>query len=380
MRQTVLVVAAVTVLLLPVTVPAQSPREQLIQLTDQLQKSPRDAALRERLIKLATEIKPAPGVTPEAEKFEGRAQYAFRSAKSEAELLDAAREYLKAVEAAPWVAGYYHDICVILEKANRPAEAARACKLYLVAAPPAADASNVRKLVAGLEYALERERGAVVNRSSCTNMTDIYDGGAKVARIGSQKISIKLYSSLYGGVWRNQLAIYDITVFPGNIFGQRFELDPLDRHFRLEDRVPGTPSFRLTIGRDGRITFGGSGSPQAEIVTSITELHQLRNEQLKKCVLASRASDNAFLLELAQGGSLRPNDGARINGGLYFAADCRGSLTGDKPGWFPVLLVPHPETPGVTAQQSDPGAQGITFASGDACRRNRNDGLGWLSP
>lgn len=361
------------------TVLAQSPREQLLQLTEQLKKLPQDAALREKILKLAAEIKPAPAIPPEAERFEGRAQYAFRNAKSEGELLEAAREYLKAVEAAPWVAGYYHDLCVILEKAARPAEAARTCKLYLAAAPQAGDASDVRKRIAGLEYALERERGSVVSRSDCNELPDIYEGGAKIARIGNQKISLKLYSVLYGGVWRNQLAIYDITVFPGNIVGQRFELDPMDRHFRIEDRVAGTPSYRLTIARDGRITFGGSGSPQAEVVTSITELHQMRNEQLKRCVLGRR-SDGQFLLELSQGGSLQPHDGARMNGGLYFAADCRGNLTGDKPGWFPALMIPHHRTPGVTAQQSDAGAQGIGYAGADPCQRSRNDGLGWLSP
>lgn len=355
-----------------------SPRDELRQLTEQLQKSPRDAALRERLFRLAAELKPAPATPPEAEKFEGRAQYAFRNAKSEAELLDAAREYLKAVEIAPWVVGYYHDLCVILEKASRPAEAARACKLYLVAAPQAVDASNVRKLVAGLEYALERERGAVVNRRSCNGLSDAYEGGAKVARIGNQKISLKLHSVLYGGVWRNLLAIYDFTI-PSNLFGQHFGLDPLDRHFRLDDRVAGTPSYRLTVGRDGRVTFGGSSSPQAEIATSIAELHQLRNEQLKRCTLGHRSADGAFLVELGQGGPLQSGDGSLVNGSLYFAADCRGTLTGDKPGWFPLLLVPHPQTPGVTAQQSNPNAQGIGRASGDACQRNRSDGLGWLS-
>jgi hypothetical protein len=186
---------------------------------------------------------------------------------------------------------------------------------------------------------------------------------------------LKLYSVLYGGVWRNQIGIYDITVLPNNIFGQRFELDPTDHTFRLEDRVEGTPWFRLTVAKDGRITFGGSGSPQAEIMTSTAELLQLRNDQLKQCQLATK--DGNYFVVLLQGGALRPNDGARMNGGLLFAADCRGGLQGDKPGWFPAMLAPHPETPGVTS--ADPSLANFSLASASACQQTRKDGLSWLS-
>lgn len=92
-------------------------------------------------------------------------------------MLDAAREYLKAVDAAPWVAGYYLDLCTILEKANRPAEAIRACKFYLIAAPAAPDAGVARKRIAGLEYGIERLQGSVSRRQSCHNMSDIYGSG-----------------------------------------------------------------------------------------------------------------------------------------------------------------------------------------------------------
>ncbi len=350
-----------------------NPRAMFVQLTEKIKKEPNDNSARQLIIKLAQELKPAPAIPEEAEKFDGRAQYAFRAAKSEAEFLDAAREYLKAVEAAPWVADYYFNLCKILEKSNRPAEAARACKLYLAAAPQAADAGNVRKLVAGLEYALERERGSVTNRGDCINLPAGYEGGAKVARIGNQKLSLKLYSVLSGGVWRNELGIYDISTLPNNIIGQHFQLDPVDTTFQLEDRIAGTPYFRLTIARDGRITFGGHGSPQAEIMTSTTELHQLRNEQLKQCQLAVK--DGNFFIALLQGGPLETN--ARVNGGILFASDCRGGLQGDKPGWFPAVLAPHPETPGITS--ADARMQDFSVAPANACQQTRKDNLGWLS-
>ena len=139
-----LIIFGLTLLALTASTYAQSPREQLNQMVQQLQKTPNDNALREKIINLAAGIKPALAVPPEAERFEGRAHYAFKSAKSEADILDAAREYLKAVDAAPWVADYYFNLCAILEKANRPAEAIRACKFFLIAAPAAPDAGGGR--------------------------------------------------------------------------------------------------------------------------------------------------------------------------------------------------------------------------------------------
>jgi len=348
---------------------AQSPREQLQQLGLQLRANPSDHALRERIVRLGLEVKPKPAIPPEAERFDGRAQYAFKNAKSEADMLEAAREYLKAVDAAPWVADYYFNLCAILEKANRPAEAMRACRFYLAAAPDAQDASDIRKRVAGLEFALERQRGSVTRRQDCVSGSSLYVAGAKVAHINGRTISAKLISSLYGGVWRNQLMLTDITTFPQIGAIQRWNLEPIDKTLQHDDRVPGKLWFRLTIARDGGITFGGSGSPQAEIVTSSAELHQMRNAQMNGCSLAQKGAK--FFVELGQGGPARTNDGALVAGPMYFESDCTGKLLGEKAGWYPVTLVPHPQTG---------HAQGFSSASADACRQASNDQLGWLAP
>jgi len=135
---------------------AESPHEQLKQMVAQLQKSPNDNALRVKIIKSAQELKPAPAVPEEAERFEGRAQFAFKNAKSPADYLDAAKEYEKAVAAAPWVPGYYYDLCTIYEKAEKYAEAKKSCEFFLASSPSAQDASDVRKRIAGLEFAIEK--------------------------------------------------------------------------------------------------------------------------------------------------------------------------------------------------------------------------------
>lgn len=364
-----LLVFIFTFLALAVSASAQSPREELKQMVEQLQKTPADNALREKTINLAVGIKPAPAIPAEAERLEGRAQYAFKNAKSEADMLDAAREYLKAVEAAPWIPDYYFNLCTILEKANRPAEAIRACQFYLIAAPSAADSADVRKRVAGLEYMVERMNANMSSRGQCNEYPDLYENGAKVANFGASKISVKLISAMYGGVPRNQLLIWDMTNRRTDV-SQRWNLDSIDETFRLDDRADGTPWYRLTISRDGRVTFGSAGAAQPEIVTSISELQQLRVDQMKRCVVAKK--DGKYYVHLGQGGPPKSSiDGALVAVELMFSSDCSGALSGDKPGWLPEAFVPHGE---------DAGTHGFTLVSASDCAQLMGGSLGWLAP
>lgn len=135
---------------------SQSPREELKQLTAQLQSNPSDTALREKIIKLAQALKPAPAIPQESERFDGRGEYAFKSAKTVADYLLAAQEFEKASNAAPWIASHYYNLGTAYEKAQRPNEAKRNFELYLLAAPDAQDAREVRRRISGLEFAIEK--------------------------------------------------------------------------------------------------------------------------------------------------------------------------------------------------------------------------------
>lgn len=135
---------------------AATPQETLNRYIASLQKSPNDDALRKKIIKHVQEMKPRSAIPAEAEKYEGRAEYAIKNAKNEADFLDAANEYGKALLIAPWVSSYYFNQAIAFEKANKPKEAKQSFELYLVAAPHASDARDIRKRIAGLEYALEK--------------------------------------------------------------------------------------------------------------------------------------------------------------------------------------------------------------------------------
>lgn len=144
-------------------------QDQLTQLSSQLQKTPADNALRERIIKLAASMKPAPAVPDEAIKYEGRAQFAFKNAKSEGDYVSAAQEYEKAVAAAPWVAGYYSDLCTIYEKANKYADAKRNCGFYLVSLTEATEITDLKRRIAGLDYGIEQAAKAKADADAAAN-------------------------------------------------------------------------------------------------------------------------------------------------------------------------------------------------------------------
>ena len=124
---------------------AQSPREQLSQMIEQLQKTPSDNALREKIIKLAQGVKPAPAVPDEVGRRMARGEAAFESAKDVSGYDNATREFQMAANAAPWYSNAYFNLGVAQEKAGNAKEAMESFRLYLLAAPDGKDAAEVKK-------------------------------------------------------------------------------------------------------------------------------------------------------------------------------------------------------------------------------------------
>jgi tetratricopeptide (TPR) repeat protein len=139
-------------------------------------------ANREAVVKAARPLRPKPALPEGVERHEGRAEYAFKDAKSEADFALAAQEYQKACDAAPWHAPYYYNLAVAQEKAGLLAQAKSAFELYLLADPSAADAKEVRKRVAGLEYAIERASSPEARQAA---LLEKAEGARFVARMPS---------------------------------------------------------------------------------------------------------------------------------------------------------------------------------------------------
>jgi len=153
------IVSAIVVLLLGLSVSisqAQSLQQTLNQYVADLQKSPNDYALREKIIKHVQAMKPAPAIPRDAERFMNRGAAAAKSAKDANDFKDAVVEFEKATLAAPWMANAYYNLGVAQDKAGMYSSAIRSLKLYLVAAPNAPDTKNVEKLIDEIEYRQEK--------------------------------------------------------------------------------------------------------------------------------------------------------------------------------------------------------------------------------
>jgi tetratricopeptide (TPR) repeat protein len=139
---------------------AESPRTQLKQMVEQLQQTPNDNVLREKVIGLALELKPKPVIPDAAIMAEGAGEYAFKNAKSKSDYSDAAKQYEKALAMAPWLADDYFNCGVAHERAGEIQEAIRSFNIYLLAAPHAHDALEIKKRIGGLQYELQKAENA----------------------------------------------------------------------------------------------------------------------------------------------------------------------------------------------------------------------------
>lgn len=142
------------ILLCPLVVHAQSPREQLNQLVTQLVANPSDTALRERLIKFAQQIKPAPAVPEEARAHFVEGTAIAKSARSPAQQTLAVQSFQEALKIAPWWGDAYYNLAVAQELAGQFDTAQTSFKLYILTNPGAKDAREAQDRI----YALNAKK------------------------------------------------------------------------------------------------------------------------------------------------------------------------------------------------------------------------------
>lgn len=171
-----LIILVLTFLALAVSADAQSPREQLQQMVEQLQKTPTDNALREKAIALAAEIKPAPAVPEEARRAFIRGNTAFASAKDPAGFSRAIERFEEASALAPWWADPYFNLAKACEGAQDFDRALRALTYYRATATTEAD----KRQALDLTYALEEKRD--LKKADATSASDAASREAQVTQ------------------------------------------------------------------------------------------------------------------------------------------------------------------------------------------------------
>ena len=143
-----LFVVTLTFLALDMVAYAQSPREQLQQLTIQLQHTPNDNALREWIIKFGVDIKPAPAVPEEARRSFMEGVTIVKLAKDVESQKLAIGSFSEALKIAPWWGDAYYNLAVTQELTGQLNDAERTLKWFLLTNPGESEA-NRRASISG---------------------------------------------------------------------------------------------------------------------------------------------------------------------------------------------------------------------------------------
>jgi tetratricopeptide (TPR) repeat protein len=143
---------------------AQSTSQQLLQLSAELRSNPSDNTLRERILRLAQEVRPLPSMPEEAMRHIARGTAAMRAAKVPQDFAEAVFEFERAFLAAPWIADTCYNLALAKDRAGDHAGALRDLRLYLLSGPSDADAKQARALVYEIEYRQEKQT-AVARRA-----------------------------------------------------------------------------------------------------------------------------------------------------------------------------------------------------------------------
>jgi hypothetical protein len=121
-----------------------TPREQFAQMLDTLQKTPGDDTLRESIIRLGQELKPAPAIPEEARRALIRGNTAIDDGKGADDYARAAKHYQDALALAPWWGVAYSGLARAQELQFDYASAERNLKLYMLTTTNADDARRAQ--------------------------------------------------------------------------------------------------------------------------------------------------------------------------------------------------------------------------------------------
>lgn len=150
------ILASMLVFMFTSAVQAQTPQDTLNQYVANLQKNPSDTALREKIIKLAQEMRPPPALPDEAQKHLDRGVAAIEGAKSEEDFKDACAEFTKVLTIAPWFGRGYRPLAVAQDKAGQYDAALKNLEFYLLSQPSPEDAAWAKSLINKIEYRKEK--------------------------------------------------------------------------------------------------------------------------------------------------------------------------------------------------------------------------------
>lgn len=135
---------------------AQTAREQLAQMLDVLQKTPKDDAVRESIIRLARDMKPAPTIPEEARRALIRGNTALEEARGVDDYARAAGHYEEALALAPWWGPAYLSLARAQELQFDYRSAQRSLSFYTLTGVSAEDSRKAQDYLYALQDKQER--------------------------------------------------------------------------------------------------------------------------------------------------------------------------------------------------------------------------------
>jgi ankyrin repeat protein len=127
----------------------KNPHELFEQLFKQLNDKPHKST-RRLIIKLASELKPAPAIPEEARKYFVEGTAIVKAAKNPAQQAIAAQSFTEALKIAPWWGDAYYNLGVAQELAEKYDEAEQAFNFYLLSNPSETEKREVQDRIYGL--------------------------------------------------------------------------------------------------------------------------------------------------------------------------------------------------------------------------------------
>jgi ankyrin repeat protein len=306
------------------------PGELLSQSIAQFKGHSDNETLRAAIIDLSLKQHPASPIPAEAEAAAGRAAYIFRNAKSVDDTLSAAKQYLTAIETAPWVANYYVNLCTVLEKTPYKQQALHACKLYLVADPNAPDAGDMKQRIAGLQYATETDKAQMMQRTAYiqkSGLDDLYRFGGISGKISGKDISLKLAVDWYSAPPRYR--ILTACLQNDDVYTSTHDLVSTDS---WESNCRPGVDMHFVIKPEGEGFVELSDASGGGIRTTLNELFTAQRRTMAQAVMF-HASDNQadhYFVTYAQGAS-----DSKHAGYAMYESDCNGRVLKEDPRALP---------------------------------------------
>ena len=231
------------------------------------------------------------------------------------------------------MANYYYNLCTVLEKTPYTQQALHACKLYLEAAPNAADAADMKQRIAGLKFAVEKNDEQIKQRTQylkSTGQKEFYRlGGMSGKVVAGKDVALKL-----GVDWRSSPPKFQVVAACFDSEGHGWVSTPRDlvTTDTFISACKPTISMRLVIKPEGAgfVELGDGGS----LRTTLDELFQRKQKALEQSPIFkdySYGNDKGmrFYVTIAQGAS------DQYGGYAMYESDCNGNLLRHDPRALP---------------------------------------------